>query len=160
MAKSTSSRTASAAKRGPKAAQSPRSPRALRSLSISDLQAELRRRQSASRPLARRRERLAQKLAAIDAELARLGVSTSGGGSGLTGRRGPRGPRVKNSLSLVESLKKVMTGKVLSVGEAADAVLALGYRTNSANFRTVVNQTLLVNKGSFKSPERGRYTAK
>jgi len=79
---------------------------------------------------------------------------------GLSGRRGPRGPRVKNSLSLVESLKKVMTGKVLSVGDAADAVLAIGYRTNSANFRTVVNQTLLVNKSSFKSPERGRYTAK
>ncbi len=136
-----------------------RAPGSIRSLTIADLQAELRRRQAAGKPLLARRARTAEKLARLDAELASLGVA-AGDAVVSRGRRGPRGPRPSNSLSLVEALKKAMTGKVLTVGEAAQAVLAMGYKTNSKNFRTVVNQTLLVNKSSFKSPERGHYTAK
>jgi hypothetical protein len=44
--------------------------------------------------------------------------------------------------------------------EAADAARGAGYKTRSANFRTVVNQTLLVNKDAFRKVERGKYTAK
>jgi hypothetical protein len=34
-----------------------------------------------------------------------------------------------------------------------------GYRANAANFRVIVNQTLLKNKSIFKKLGRGRYTA-
>lgn len=136
----------------------------LHAISISDLHAELRRRQRQAMPLVRRRAKIAAKLARLDAELAALGQSIGGGIEPV--RRGPgrppgrRGPRAKNAVGLVPTMQKVLHGKTLGVSEAATAVLAAGYRTNSKNFRTVVNQTLLVNKDKFKKVGRGQYTAK
>ncbi|MFO0873998.1 MAG: hypothetical protein U0575_08520 [Phycisphaerales bacterium] len=141
------------------------SSRRLRDISISDLHAELRRRHSQAKPLEARRAKLAATLAKLDAELASLGHHV-GGTAVAAVRRGPgrprgsRGPRPANTLSLVDTLQKVLTDKTLGVNEAAAAVLSAGYRTQSKNFRTVVNQTLLVNKGKFRKVDRGRYTAK
>ncbi|MDY7108645.1 MAG: hypothetical protein SYC29_08400 [Planctomycetota bacterium] len=70
------------------------------------------------------------------------------------------GSRPRNTGSLVEALKKLLTGKTMTVTEMADAVQKAGYKTSSPNFRTIVNQTLINNKKDFKRVARGQYTAK
>ena len=70
------------------------------------------------------------------------------------------GRRPRNAGSLIESLRKLLTGKTMSVTEMADAVQKAGYKTSSPNFRTIVNQTLINNKKDFKRIARGQYTAK
>lgn len=138
----------------------PPGPRTLSSVSLEMLQAELRRRQSAVKPLLRKRAALASKIAAIDAQLGLLGQVASAGAPAQRKGPGRRGPRAKNAMGLVQVLQKVMSGKPLGVADAAKAALAAGYKTNSGNFRTVVNQTLLVNKDKFKKVSRGLYTTK
>jgi hypothetical protein len=118
-------------------------------LSVSALEAEIRRRERAARALARRRDRLAAKLDALDRKIALMG--------GAPGRRGGGGRRAKNDMTLEESLVKVLRGKTMSVTDAAEAVQRAGYRTNSSNFRTQVNIALI--KGPFKRAGRGQYTA-
>ena len=73
-----------------------------------------------------------------------------------TGRRG----RGRNAANLVDSLASVIAGKTLSVSELADAVQTAGYKTSSANFRTIVNQALLANPKTFKKVARGQYTGR
>jgi hypothetical protein len=70
------------------------------------------------------------------------------------------GRRPRNTGSLVESLKKLLKGRTMTVTEMADAVQKAGYKTSSPNFRTIVNQTLINNKKDFKRVARGQYTAK
>jgi len=50
-------------------------------------------------------------------------------------------------------------GKTMGVSEAADAVQRAGYKTSAANFRTIVNQTMLKSP-KIKKVSRGQYTAK
>lgn len=128
----------------------------LSTLSVADLQRELRRRQGTVGRLMKRRERLAAKLAALDAEIGSLGVALRGrAGAGIAGGR----IRPKNDMKLVDALVKVLTNKTMSVTEVAEAVQEAGYRTSSSSFRTIVNQTL-INSGKFKRVGRGQYTAK
>jgi hypothetical protein len=47
-------------------------------------------------------------------------------------------------------------GKPMRVGDITDAVHNAGYRSSSANFRGIVNQTLIKDK-RFVAPERGLY---
>ena len=122
---------------------------ALSGLSVVDLHRELAKRQRGAKRLDKVRSRLAAKLAAIDAEIAALG------GSDPSGRDNQR----RNSASLMEALKSVLDGKTMSVGEAAEAVRAGGYRSAPPNFRIMVNQALL-NKSTFKRTGRGQYTLK
>lgn len=125
----------------------------LSSLSVADLQRELRRRQGTVGRLLKKRERMAAKLAALDAEIGALGIAVRGA-RGVGGRIRP-----KNELKLVDALAKVLTNKTMSVTEVAEAVQEAGYRTSSSSFRTIVNQTL-INSGKFKRVGRGQYTAK
>jgi hypothetical protein len=120
----------------------------LSSLPISQLQAELRRRQRGVGSLIRRRDKLAAKLAALNEQIATAG----GPGGGIR-------VRPQNSSSLVEALHKVLSGKTMDVTEVAEAVRKAGYNTNAANFRTIVNQALIKHKNKFKKVERGQYTA-
>ena len=53
-----------------------------------------------------------------------------------------------------------MRGKQMGVSEIAEAVQAAGYKTSSANFRTIVNQALIRETDLFKKVSRGVYTAK
>jgi hypothetical protein len=124
-------------------------PTTLARLSISALEAELRRRQRSAGTLERRRNRLAAKLDALDRQIDLLG------GNGVS-RRG--GIRARNKMTLNQALVSVIKGKPLSVTEAADAVQRTGYRTNSSNFRTQVNIALI--KGGFKRVGRGQYVAR
>ncbi len=103
-----------------------------------------------------KRERLLAQVAEIDAELASYGYEAVGGTAPAGGGR--RRPR--NTMNLVDALSTVLKNKTMGVSEAAEAVENLGYRSSSANFRNIVNQTLLKHKGNFKKVGRGQYTAK
>ncbi|MEM9064977.1 MAG: hypothetical protein AAGB51_05750 [Planctomycetota bacterium] len=120
-------------------------------LSTEALQAELRRRQRSTRSLERKRERLLEQLRDVEAELAAHGAP-------ITASGGVR-KRPKNDMNLEEALASVLTGSTMGVTEAAEAVQRAGYMTSSANFRTIVNQTLIRSK-KFKKISRGQYTAR
>lgn len=119
----------------------------LTDMSITELQSEIRRREKAARSLQRRRQKLLQQLADIDAEIAAHGAMIGGGGR-----------RARNDSNLPDALVQTLTGKTMSVTEAAEAVQKAGYITTSPNFRTIVNQALIRDK-RFKRVGRGQYTA-
>jgi hypothetical protein len=114
------------------------------------LRAEIARRQRASSQLINKRKKLLAKLADLDAQIRAAGAAVSGAG----GRVRPR-----NETNLTDAMRAVLKGKTMGVSEVAEAVVTAGYRTNAANFRVIVNQTLLKNKSIFKKLGRGRYTA-
>jgi hypothetical protein len=130
---------------------------ALSSFSLADFNRELARRHRTVGTLERRRAGLLTKVAALDAQIQANGGSVKGGWS----TAGVARKRPKNTVQLLDSLKDVLKGKTMSVTEAAEAVQKAGYQTSSANFRTIVNQTLINNlgKGGFKRVGRGQYTA-
>ncbi|CAN5468013.1 hypothetical protein BH09PLA1_BH09PLA1_30160 [soil metagenome] len=100
--------------------------------------------------LVKDRSRAQQKLDAIERQIARLaGRNMSGGG------------RVRNPVSLVQSMESILksAGKPMAVGDIEAAVLKGGYKTNSAKFRGIVNQTLIKEK-QFSSAGRGMYQLK
>ncbi len=154
----------------------------LRSASAGELQAELQRRAQDLAPLESERAELLEKVALLDAEIGAingaLGVSTSSTPS-RPGRRPvgrPKGStnkarkttrtraasgrrRPRNAASLEASLAKTLKGKIMGVSEVAAAVQKEGYKTTSANFRTIVNQTL-IKSALIRKTGRGQYTAK
>lgn len=124
----------------------------LMELSVLELHAELARRQRTVSALRKRRDRLAEKLAALDAELSAMGGGRLASGTGFR-------KRPKNDSNLVDALHALLDGKTMSVTEAAEEVQKAGYKTTSPSFRTIVNQTL-INSGRFKRVSRGQYTSK
>jgi hypothetical protein len=128
-------------------------PRSLVRISYSDLQSELRRRQRVTGTLAKRRDRLAAKLSAVEAQIEQIGGSVKGRS------RGAAGSRPKNDMTLAQALTKAVGSKGMSVADAAEAVQKLGYRTNSSNFRTQVNLAL-INSGKVKRVGRGQYAVR
>ncbi len=89
----------------------------------------------------------------------RLGGNLRGGGRG---RGLMASGRARNDRSLVQTIETVMrgSGKPMRVGEIVEAVQAGGYRSNSANFRGIVNQTLIKERKRFAAAERGLYQLK
>lgn len=136
---------------------------ALTQASISDLEGELSRRRRVATALQRKRTRLLAAIEEIDRDLTAIGHHNHQGSTPTVGSQGRqpvvkrRGPRGGNSKTLLSHLEEVLNGEVLSVSDAAEAVLANGYQTTSKTFRTIVNQTLLAND-IFEKVERGRYT--
>lgn len=120
----------------------------LGTISAEALRAELNRREHGTRRLEKQRDKLVQKLRALEAQIEAHG-----------GRTGGRGRRPRNKQSLVDALVAALKGKTMGVPEAADAVLANGYQSNAANFRLIVNQAL-IKSDRFKKVARGQYTAK
>ena len=94
---------------------------------------------------------VARELASIDRSIARIG-----------GIAGGKGSRARNEQSLTETLQSVLkdAGKPMGVGEILAAVEATGYRSNSANFRGIINQTLIKERKYFTSTGRGIYQLK
>ncbi len=130
------------------------------------LQAELERREQTLVKLESRRDKLALQLEELNAEIEALGGSARSAGRGRaaggTGKRRGAKPgrkRPKNDMSLDDALAKLLKGKSMGVTEAAEAVQKAGYKTNAANFRTIVNQTML-RSPKIKKVSRGVYTAK
>ena len=111
--------------------------------------------------LERERNKVARRLQQLDSRIHALGGNGSGrGGRGGAGGGGA-GSRVRNEKSLTEMLESVLgkSNKPMKVGDIAHAVQSGGYRTNSANFRGIVNQTLIKDK-RFTSAGRGLYQMK
>ena len=101
--------------------------------------------------LLKERKKLQARIDQVDREI----QSLDGAGAGR-GRRGRR-----NDLPLRDVIESVLkrSSKPMRVGDIVNAVEASGYRSGSANFRGIVNQTLIKEK-RFTSPSRGLYQAK
>lgn len=118
-------------------------------LSIADLEKMLIKRRSEIGGLEKKRDKLAAKLAKVEARI-----------SGLGGSAAPvvQGKRAKNSQSLVEVMLGVLkSGAAMKVADIAASAKKAGYKSNSENFRSIVNQTLIKDKRFTSSGERGMY---
>src|SRR5687767_756024 len=133
-------------------------PRSNGALTIAQLERLLENRRREAAELERERDKLVRRLDALDR---RLGSLAGSGGRSRNGSSGGRGGRARNPKSLVASMEAVLSraGKPMSVGDIVDAVQSGGYRSNSANFRGIVNQTLIKEK-RFASAGRGIYQLK
>ncbi len=139
------------------------------SYSIVQLEQMLNKCRSERQKLERQRAKVARRLQRLDSRLNALGGNGSrggrGGGAAAAGGGGGAargaGTRVRNEKSLTEMLDGILSkaSKPMKVGDIADAVKSGGYRTNSANFRGIVNQTLIKDK-RFTSAGRGLYQMK
>lgn len=125
----------------------------LAGISLSALSREIERRRSKASVLMRDRKKLAAKLAALDAKIARLGADSGAA-------RGVGSPRGENSSTLAGALVRLLTGKTMSVTEMSKQVQSAGYKTNSPNFRTIVNAALINHSTLFRRVSRGQYTAR
>ena len=125
-------------------------PRTRIGLNIAELESILHRQRVELKKLNKERADLERRLDAVDRRIAEVG----GNGSG---RRG-RGGRVRNDQPLPDVIEQVLrgSGKPMGVGAIADGVLGTGYRSNSANFKGIVNQALIKDK-RFGQAERGIY---
>jgi hypothetical protein len=137
----------------------PSTTRGLVGFSTELLDAELRRRERSTRTLRKRHARLIAAAKKLERQINAMSGSTMvrrgpGRPRGSTGRKRPR-----NESNLVEALAKVLDGKTMRVNEVTEAVQRAGYKTSAANFRTIVNQTL-IKSDRFKRVGRGQYTAK
>jgi hypothetical protein len=135
-------------------------PSATGQMTIAQLENLLQTRRRKLAELERERRKAQTKLDGIDRQIStlagRMGASGGANGSGGTGGR------ARNEFSLVESMSKVLrdAGKPMGVGDIAAGVLKSGYKSNSANFRAIVNQTLIKERKNFNATERGVYALK
>jgi hypothetical protein len=128
--------------------------RGLTGLSLPELQREIRRRERRVSGLITKRDRLIQRVEAIDREIISNGGNVSGRGGRVSLRRRPR-----NDSNLADALVDILKNTEMSVTDVAQAVQNAGYVTTSPNFRTIVNQTLLKDS-RIKKVRRGIYTSK
>ena len=121
-------------------------------LSLSDLERMIRGRQRELKKLQKRRAKIQRRLDALDEKIAAITGA---------GRVAGAGGRARNGTNLPDAIAKVLAGgsKPMSIGEIAERALAGGYRTNSGNFRGIVNQALVKDK-RFVSAGRGVYRLK
>ena len=128
-------------------------------LAIADLQRMLDQRQNELKRLKKRRAQIERELASVDRDIARIEGAAGGGGGG---RRGGAGSRARNEHSLVDTMEAVLQkkGGAMSVGDIVEAVQATGYRSNSANFRGIINQQLIKERKRFQKAGRGMYQVK
>jgi len=136
-------------------AKSP-NPNSLAELSTDAIHKELAKRGTKVGRLIKKRERMVGRLADLDAKIRLMGGGLKLPSAPVPGR-GPGRPR--NSEGLVHALVKLLTGKTMSVKDAADAVKKAGYHTNAVNFRVIVNQAFIKHKDLFKKISHGKYTA-
>ena len=124
-------------------------------MNIAELERVLHERRSELGKLTRQRTQLERRLTALDRQIIRVG-----GGSAVGRRRG-RGGRARNEHSLTDTIEVVMkgSGKAMKVPDIVDGVRASGYQSNSANFKGIVNQTLIKDK-RFQQVQRGVYQLK
>lgn len=125
-------------------------PSATGTMTIAQLENVLNNRRAQLNQLVKARSRAQQKLDTIERQISRL-----------AGRAMANGGRVRNEASLVQTMEGILksAGKPMPVGDIEAAVLKGGYKTNSANFRGIVNQTLIKEK-QFNSAGRGFYQLK
>jgi hypothetical protein len=118
-------------------------------LSIGALEMMLQQKRGEIAKLKKQRTLIERELIQIDRRIELLG-----GGKSRAGGR-------KNAKSLVATLEDVLkkSGKPMQVADIVAGVGKAGYHSNSANFRGLVNQTLIKEK-RFASAGRGLYQMK
>jgi hypothetical protein len=133
-------------------------PRLPSRFTIPQLESMLQARMGQLESLQKERNALQRQLDAIDEKIKTLGGPVRGiGGGGATS-----GGRVRNEKSLTDTIAEVLekAPKPISVGEIMEGVKASGYRSNSANFRGIINQTLIKERKRFANAGRGLYGLK
>lgn len=129
----------------------------LRKLSASQLEAEMARRRNTVAKLLRKREQIAAQIAALDGELAALGMAVPTGDARRPTRGGRRRTGAGNAESLADTLAGVVdVGTRISPKEAAERVRARGYTTTSKTFAVQV-ANVLANDERFTRIARGVY---
>ncbi len=124
-------------------------------LSIAQLEQALAGRKLELNQKQKEHSRTLAQLQQLEADIRRLG-----GSAGRRGRGGAGGGRMRNEKSLTETLEEVLKhGKPMNVGDLTAAVEKSGYRSKSASFRSIVNQTLIKDK-RFTTAGRGVYQLK
>ena len=127
-------------------------------LTLAQLERLMRSRRSEMTRLTRQRDKLQKKLDVLNGRIAEIsgGASGNGNAGGGTGRG-----RARNDVSLQDAIHQVLSkaSGAMNVGDIMEKVRAAGYRSNSANFRGIVNQTLIKDK-RFTSSARGVYQLK
>lgn len=114
---------------------------------------ELNRRQKVASQLEAKRTNLLAEVADLEREIREYGGSLEG--KALRGS-----PQSGRSTTLPQALAQLLKGRTMSVTDAAQAVQKAGYKTNSPNFRTIVNAAVLKRTDLFRRVARGQYTAK
>jgi hypothetical protein len=113
--------------------------------------------------LTRQRDRLQKRLDGLNDRISEIagGAGFGGNGGRSVGSGGGGGGRARNDVSLQDAIHQVLSkaSAPMGVGDIMDKVRAAGYRSNSANFRGIVNQTLIKDK-RFTSAARGVYQLK
>jgi len=129
-------------------------PRSSDGLSLAQLERLMQSRRTELTRLTRERDKVQKKLDALNDRISEI----SGGMVGTT--RGG-GSRARNTVNLPEVIHQVLSkaGAAVSVGDIMGKVRAAGYRSNSANFRGIVNQALIKDK-RFTTAGRGMYQLK
>lgn len=130
-------------------------PRIGANLSICELERILEHRRSELQQLSQERAKLQKRLEEIDEHIHKLG----GEEADALLRAHP--PRIHNEKSLTEMIVAVLqqAPQPMRVSDIAHKTQELGYKTTSANFRGIVNQTLIKDK-RFVATTRGFYTLK
>jgi len=125
-------------------------------VSTEALKGELRRRLEALPKLIAQRDELNRRIA----EFQGLGAAEEAPGQARAraARQGTRkARRGENPVSLREALGEALEGKEsMSIADAAEAVLASGYKSKSKNFSNLVSMTLSNDK-RFERTGRGQY---
>lgn len=122
---------------------------------------ELERRKAMAPEFEARREALQKELAEIEAELSALEARASSAlGRRHVNRSAGARTRSASHQPLNAVLQNLLKGRTMSVTEITETVRKSGYKSNAANFTTVVNLTLLKRKDLFERVGRGLYTAK
>lgn len=116
-------------------------------ISLADLERLLSARRRELERLQEQRARIQRELNGVERQISRIG--------GATIRNGARRPR--NAKNLIEAIADALSGGQLPVGDIVDRVQSSGYQSSSANFRGIVNQTLIKERGRFTNVARGVY---
>ena len=118
-------------------------------MSISDLEGMLAGRKKQLKKLVTKRERLQREMDAVEEEIQELHGSATP----------PGGKRPRNEQNLPDTIEAVMKGsgeKQMRIADIVRGVSDAGYASSSANFRGIVNQTL-IKDDRFEQVARGKY---
>ena len=133
-----------------------------KSATTTQILAEIARREKGATKIQAQRDKLAKQIAALDAELAMLGVVSTaaprrGRPPGSRNKAPSKRRRATNDLTLPDALADAITaGTTVSPLEAAAAVKKAGYKSFGKTFNQQVASALAKDKG-FKKLGRGSY---
>ena len=133
----------------------------IRNASDAQLHAEIKRRETAAARLQKKHDKLAAQLAAVAAQMSKLGKASGrkprSKGTKGKGRSAASRKRPKNEMTLFDALAGCAdVGAVVSPQEAAKLVKGNGYKSQSATFGAQVANALAKHP-RFKKQGRGQY---